>query len=263
MNTGKELEEYVRRTYEFLLNMKDEDLIVQKDITLKGKSGATHQIDVYYEFIFGERKHRVAIECKDYSAPVDKGRVQEFALKLQDIGGISGEMISANGYQSGARQIAAHYDINLKTTDDLPSTPRLFAMRLESVALPDETYKAEPFWVIMAQVNGKVTGSYYGTEQQGRKFIPLFFSKYHAQLLFSENYLNHEEWCIRGLPRHALRAFILMLDLFKLQNVEPMIMFRAPGDTNSKLGFAGFVIDRDLLAKEYYYDEVPKVGSEK
>ena len=54
-----------------------------------------------------------------------------------------------------------------------------------------------------------------------------------------------------------------MLDLFKLQNVEPMIIFRAPGDTSSKRGFAGFVIDRDLLAKEYYYDEVPKVRSEK
>ena len=37
-----------------------------------------------------------------------------------------------------------------------------------------------------------------------------------------------------------------------------MIMFRPPGDI-SELGYAGFVTDRDLLAKEYYYDEVPKV----
>lgn len=258
MSNGKALEEYVRKTYQFLLNMKDEGLVVQKDINLEGKSGASHQIDVYYEFTFGDRKHRVAIECKDYATPVDKGRVQEFALKLQDIGDISGEMISANGYQSGARKIASHYDINLKTTDDLPSTPHLFAMRLESVALPDESYKAEPFWVIMEQVNGKVTGSYYGSEQQGRKFIPLFFSKYHAQMLFRESHLTNDRWCIRGLPRHALRAFILMLDLFKLQSVEPMIMFRPPGDI-SELGYAGFVTDRDLLAKEYYYDDVPKV----
>ncbi len=258
MNTGKKLEEFVQRQYEFLLNMKDEGVKVELNKKISGKSGATHQIDVFYEFEYGGRVHRVAIECKDHAKPIDKDKVQSFGFKLHDIGNISGEMISASGYQSGAKKIADHYDIQLKTTEDLPSTPHILAMRLESVALPDETYKAEPFWVIMEHTNGKVTGSYYGNIQEGRKFLPLFFSKYHAQLLFNESHLEKERWCIRGLPRHALRAFILMLDLLKLQNVEPMIVFRPPGDT-SELGYAGFVTDRDLIAKEYYCGKVPKV----
>jgi len=258
MNNGRKLEGYVQRQYEFLLNMKDEGVKVQLNKKLDGKSGATHQIDVYYEFEFGRRKHRVAIECKDHAKPIDKDRVQSFALKLQDIGNISGEIVSASGYQSGAQKIANHYDIVLKTTNDLPSTPHVLAMRLETVALPDETYKAEPFWVIMEQVEGKVTGSYYGSAQESRKFLPMFFSKYHAQLLFDENRLEKDRWCIRGLPRYALRAFILMLDLLKLQGVEPMIVFRPPGDI-SQLGYTGFVTDRDLLSKEYYCGKVPKV----
>ncbi|WP_422413625.1 MULTISPECIES: restriction endonuclease [unclassified Endozoicomonas] len=257
MSNGKELEEYVRNTYQFLLNMKDEGLNVEKDKKLVGKSGAVHQIDVYYEFVFGNRIHHVAIECKDYSSAVDKGRVQEFALKLQDIGNISGEMVSANGYQSGAKKIAEHYDINLKTINDLPTMPHLLGMRLSSVALPDESYKAEPFWTIMELRNDKVTGSYFGHTQDGRKFIPLFFSKYHALMYFQESNLDTKSWGIRGLPRHALRAFILMLDLLKRQSVEPMIMFRPPGDTSNS-GFAGFVTDRKLLAKEYYCGEVPE-----
>jgi hypothetical protein len=257
MNSGQELEEYVQSTYRYLLNMKDEGVDVERNIFLRGKSGATHQIDVFYQFKNAGITHRVAIECRDHSRAVDKDRVQSFALKVQDIGGISGIMVSQSGYQSGAELVAKQYDIILKTTKDLPLTPQLMAERLRSVALPNEKYIGEPFWTIMEHQNGKVTGSYYGTANQGRTFIPLFFSKHHAQMNFNENILDKDRWCVRGLPRYAFRGFLTLLELFEKRGIEPMILFRPPGD-KSKIGYAGFATNRDLLIKEYYCEELPR-----
>lgn len=259
MNPGQELEEYVQSTYRFLLNMKDEGVTVERDIYLTGKSTAKHQIDVFYQFESAGITHRVAIECKDHTRPVDKGRVQEFANKIQDIGGIAGVMISQSGFQSGAKLVAAHNDIILKTTKDLPPTPQLMAERLTTVVLPDENYNGEPFWVIMEHQNGRVTGSYYATETDGRMFIPLFLSKYHAQLNFDELEVSADRWCVRGLPRYAFRAFLIMLELFEKRGVEPMILFRPPGDM-SEIGYAGFVTNRELLIKEYYCEELPSIA---
>lgn len=258
MNPGQELEEYVQSTYRFLLNMKDEDVTVERNIFIPGKSGAKHQIDVFYQFKSADITHRVAIECKDHSRPIEKGRVSEFALKIQDIGGLSGIMVSQSGYQSGAELIANQFDIILKTTKDLPPTPQLMAERLQTVALPNETYKGEPFWAIMEHRNGRVTGSYFGNHDKGRMFIPLFLSKYHAQMNLNENILDKDKWCVRGLPRYAFKSFLVLLELFEKRGIEPIILFRPPGDA-SEIGYAGFVTSRDLLVKEYYCEELPRV----
>jgi len=258
MSPGQELEEYVRSVYLFLLNMKDEGVTVERNIYLVGKSGAKHQIDVFYQFKHAEYVHRVAIECKDHSRPIDKGRVQEFVAKINDIGGLSGIMISQSGFQTGAELIARHNDIVLKTTNELPPTPYLMAERLQTVALPSEEYKGEPFWAIMEHRDGKVTGSYFATNNDGRLFIPLFLSKFHAELNFKENILDENKWCVRGLPRYAFKAFLYLLELFEMRGVEPMILFRPPGDT-SDTGYCGFVTNRDLLVKEYLCEELPRV----
>lgn len=258
MNSGKELEEYVQRVYTFLLNMRDEGVAVERDIHLTGKSGAKHQVDVFYEFKRAGVSHRVIIECKDHSRPIDKDRVQSFIIKIQEIGGVSGIMVSQSGYQKGAKEVAKQYDIILLTTNDLPPMPHLLGERIGNVALPDETYRGEPFWVIMEHQNGKVTGSYFGSENNGRTFIPLFFSKYHAAMNFEDNSLDKGRWCVRGLPKHAFRSFLIFLELFEHRGIEAMICFRPPGDT-SKTEYVGLVTNRELLIKEYYGEDLPLV----
>lgn len=258
MNPEQELEEYVRDIYRFYLNLKDEGVSVERNVHLVGRSGARNQIDVFYQFEYAGVTHRVAIECKDHTRRVEKGRVSEFAAKLEDIGGITGIMVSQSGYQSGAELVAKHFDIQLLTTEDLPPLPRLMAMRLQAVALPDEAYKGEPFWAIMEHQDGRLTGSYFGHEKGGRKFLPLFFSRYHAQMYLDENPIARTRWCVRGLPRYAFRTFLILLELLEKQGVKPIILFRPPGDI-SKPGYAGFVTERDLLVKEYYYEELPRV----
>ncbi len=71
MNDGVALEKLVQRVYTYLLNMKDEGVVVAQNVQLKDKFGRSHQIDVYYDFERAGVLHRVAIECKDRNRLID------------------------------------------------------------------------------------------------------------------------------------------------------------------------------------------------
>lgn len=259
-NDGNSLESYVQYVYQSLLNLRDEGVVVSKKAKLRGKSGAMHEVDVFYEFLRAGVRHRVAVECKDLSRPVEKGDITEFHGKVQDIGGISALVVSRNGYQEGARLYAKHWDVLLLNSDELPTLNLLLAARLEAVALPDESYVGEPFWTIMEIQNGKVTGSYFcHSTEDGTKRIPLVFSKQHARQMFEQAGLNSTEWAIRGLPRQVLRAFILMMELMERQKGGAMLCMRRPGEPPDS-PFLGVPITRDELALEYYGEAIPRIG---
>ena len=174
MKPGTSLEEDVRHVYSYLLNMRDEGVVVGNSVVMTGKSGVQHEIDVFYEFARVGIRHRVAIECKDWERAVSKGQIQEFESKLRDIGNITGVVISRNGYQSGAEDFAKYHDILALRFEDLPAIHVRLAERIRTVALPDESYVGEPFWIIMEVRDGKVTGSHYGMPFPGsdKVFIP-------------------------------------------------------------------------------------------
>lgn len=261
MKPGSSLEKDVQRVYTFLLNMRDEGVVVGNPVFMTGKSGEQHEIDVYYEFTKAGIRHRVAIECKDWATPVSKGQIQEFESKLRDIGNITGVVVSRNGYQSGADGFAKYHDILPLRFDDLPSFNKLLAERLKTVALPDEDYPGEPFWIIMEIRDGKVTGSHYGTTFPGFKerLIPLTFSRQHAERIFRDANLNPNEWAIRGLPRFALRAFLITLELYeKKMNAGAIICFLPPGATPDAqiVGIRAF---REDLVRDYYGEPIPSI----
>jgi predicted RecB family endonuclease len=108
---GIEFEEYVRDIYSMLLNLKDEGVIVSQITIVRGKSGEDYQIDVYYEFLRAGIRHRVIIKCKDWKSPVKKETINALELKMRDITGVVGVIISRNGYQSGAKQFADNQGI--------------------------------------------------------------------------------------------------------------------------------------------------------
>lgn len=89
MKAGASLEKDVQQIYTYLLNMRDEGVVVGNPVFMTGKSGVQHEVDVYYEFSRTGIRHRVAIECKDWATPVSKGQIQEFESKLRDIGNIT------------------------------------------------------------------------------------------------------------------------------------------------------------------------------
>jgi len=261
MKSGSSLEKDVQRVYSFLLNVRDEGVVVGNSVFMIGKSGVRHEVDVYYEFPRAGIRHRVAIECKDWATPVSKGQIQEFESKLRDIGNITGVVVSRSGYQSGADTFAKHHDILPLVFDDLPSFNVLMAERLKAVALPDEDYVGEPFWIIMKIRDGKVTGSHYGTKdpKSGKGLIPLTFSRVHAERLFLDAGLDSKQWAIRGLPRYALRAFLITLELYeKKMNTGAIICFLPPG-ARSDAEFVGIQASREHLIRDYYGEPIPSI----
>jgi hypothetical protein len=262
MKPGSSLENDVQSVYSRLLNMRDEGVVVGRRVLMAGKSGVQHEVDVYYEFSRAGVRHRVAIECKDWAAPLSKGQIQEFESKIRDIGGIVGIVVSRAGYQSGAEAFAKHHDILPLVFDDLPSLGVLLAQRLTTVALPDETYWGEPFWIIMEMRNGKVTGSHYGTVDQasGKRMIPLTFSKAHAQRLFREAGLDPSRWAVRGLPRFALRAFLITLEVYETRMDAGAVICFVPPGAPSDYPFVGLPVSRDDLRREYYGESISSIG---
>lgn len=263
MEEWREFEEEIRHVYEALLNKKDDGVLVTRNAKIRGRSGAFNQIDVYYEFERAGVRHRVAIECKDTKRPVDKGQISEFAFKLVDIGNIIGLVVSRNGFQEGAETVASHYGIDLLCREDLPSMGSLLAKRLETVALPNDTYVGEPFWTIMELADGRTTGSYYASSHPGtqRMHVPLLFSKPHAERVLRQAALDPHRWAVRGLPKFSLRAFILMLELFEMRGHGAMILFLPPG-AKDDASFVGMPISRQQLIDEYYGANVPRLNGE-
>ena len=115
MNPNTEFELFTRRIYQKLVNNDVlKPTLVQHNVKLKGKSGCEHQIDVYWEYEIAGNKHRVAIECKNYNSQVEVSNVRDFKGVLDDLNNVNGIMVSAQGYQSGAKKYAEEYGISLK-----------------------------------------------------------------------------------------------------------------------------------------------------
>lgn len=113
MNNNIEYELFTKSIYEALLHKDGVTIEVKHNVILKGKA-AEHQIDVYWEYKIADTLFRVAIECKNYNSRVTIGKVRDFHSVLNDIGNIQGIMVSRKGFQSGAKEYAEYYGINLK-----------------------------------------------------------------------------------------------------------------------------------------------------
>ena len=96
-----------------------ENVNVLHNVKIKGRSGATHQIDVYWEFKVGGVKYKTCIECKHYNRRVKKSDVASFITTLDDIGNATGIFATTAGYQSGAVLLAKERGVRLVTVNHL------------------------------------------------------------------------------------------------------------------------------------------------
>jgi hypothetical protein len=265
MNTGAEFEEYVRNIYSMLLNLKDEGVVVSRKATVRGRTGREYQIDVYYEFLRANVRHRVIIECKDWKRAVDPDIISVLESKVRDIPGVIGVIVSQNGYQSRAKSFAGNQGILALTPDELPSLSSLITERLTTILFPDESCIGEPFWTIMEMRDGQNTDSYLSIHPHslGRKpFVPLFFSKYHAKLFLQQaeqlNGTDISKLAVRGLPQYVFGAFINWLEAFEIRHElfempysNALLMFLPP-DARQTDRFSMIPITREQLIIEYY-----------
>jgi len=103
----------VREIYQQILNQDEvQNVVVEHDVLKQGIS-TSHQIDVYWEFMRGGVLHRIAVQVKHWKRPVSKGTMLTFKGVLGDLPGTVGVMVTAQGYQKGALEVARKYEITI------------------------------------------------------------------------------------------------------------------------------------------------------
>jgi hypothetical protein len=98
---------------------------VFRDKIYPGKSGHAHQIDVSAELEVAGAFILIPVECKLYSRKVGIDDVMEFATRIDDIGAHKGIIVTTNGFQKGAVQLAQSKGIALVRAYDLVWVPVL------------------------------------------------------------------------------------------------------------------------------------------
>ena len=125
----KESDDYellVRELHEALVaNDGVENITVLHNVRIKGKSGASHQIDVYWEFKLAGVTYKTCIECKHFKSSVKKSHIAAFSAILEDIGNATGIFATSSGYQSGAKLFAKERGIRLVLVNYLLKTINL------------------------------------------------------------------------------------------------------------------------------------------
>jgi hypothetical protein len=115
LGTSTDYELLAKSVYENVLKQEGvENVEVRHNAKVVGKSGVAHQIDVLWRFRRAGVEHLVIIECKKYSSSVELSHVQSFRSVVEDINGAQGVMVTTVGFQSGARDFAAHHGIGMK-----------------------------------------------------------------------------------------------------------------------------------------------------
>ncbi|BDZ30275.1 restriction endonuclease [Lactiplantibacillus sp. WILCCON 0030] len=181
-NKGDRLESLIQYFYQELSKLSNKNIKVKTKYDIDGKSGTTHNIDVYYQFELNGIIHRVIFECKNWKNKVSKDKVLTLKAIIDDIPNSVGVMVAPKGYQSGTQTFAEHHGIKLISGSEQSLLAIVVQSKL-SVVLPDETVIGEPFYCLMEKDNnGELTGNYIQNgDESGKFFLILYFSKKEAR----------------------------------------------------------------------------------
>lgn len=119
-NTGTSFEKLTQEIYQSFCDFDTskygfKKLQVLHDVKIQGKSGATHQIDVFWEFNLAGIGYSTIVEVKDWKTPVKKEQIMSLKAKIDDIPNSNGIFVSRVGFQEGAKTYAEHNGIQLIT----------------------------------------------------------------------------------------------------------------------------------------------------
>jgi hypothetical protein len=115
-----EYELLVRDLHQALLSTNlVRSIAVEHNAKIRGKSGALHQIDVYWQFEAAGVKYKTCVECKHHNRNISKSAVAAFVAILNDIGNSTGVFVTTIGYQPGAKAMAEAGNIRLLVVNHL------------------------------------------------------------------------------------------------------------------------------------------------
>lgn len=86
---------------------------VEHNVTLKGRSGASRQVDVLLRHTQGLYEHLIVVECKYWKTRVERSQVDTLAVTCREIGASKGVIFSTKGFQKGAIEQAKADSISL------------------------------------------------------------------------------------------------------------------------------------------------------
>ncbi len=95
---------------------------VRHNVQMTGLSGASHQIDVYWEFDIGPMTYKTVVQAKGGNKKVDLPTFMTFKGVLDDLKGRPrGMMVTRSGYDKGnIDTVASAYDIAMFIVDEIP-----------------------------------------------------------------------------------------------------------------------------------------------
>ena len=79
-----------------------ESAIITENEIIVGKSGTPRQCDVTIRTNVCGYSILIVVECKKYNRPVEVGKVDALAGKIEDVGAAKGILISDSGFTDGA-----------------------------------------------------------------------------------------------------------------------------------------------------------------
>src|SRR4051794_3290909 len=110
---GSALEEEIERYF------KANGYVTQRNVVLRGRSGAPHEIDVLAESDDGVTVTRVAVECKAWAAVIEKDVVMKLVWEANDLAITKMVVVALGGWASGAETVAAHSSVDLWGPEEL------------------------------------------------------------------------------------------------------------------------------------------------
>lgn len=115
VTSSERYERFTQTIWQGLLSQTQvKSIDVRHNVKLIGRSGATHQIDVYWEFEVAGAHYKTCVECKEYTSDIKQSHVLAFLKVLDDIGpNVTGIFVTTASYQKGAKTIAEYYNLRL------------------------------------------------------------------------------------------------------------------------------------------------------
>ncbi len=86
---------------------------VKRNVRLRGRSGAVHEIDILVRGVRGGRSFTLLVEAKAHSKPVSKEWVMKLAAIVRDVGADRGLLVASSGFTPGAMSVARHLGVEL------------------------------------------------------------------------------------------------------------------------------------------------------
>lgn len=116
-NNGKDYEKFVALLQQALLNAEkfteQKNIEIQLNKKIIDSCGVEREFDIYWEYELAGITYKTVIECKDYNSRIPLEKIDALIGKIRDIPDLKAVFATKKGYQSGAKQKAAHNRIDL------------------------------------------------------------------------------------------------------------------------------------------------------